>query len=101
MNAIISSLVIVGKLAASASVSAVVGNLIAIKTPANVKPLTKISLGLGTFILSAIASDMAMTYVENQATEILEAIVQTKDAIEEQMAAQETPVQEEKKEGEG
>lgn len=76
---------VVAKYAVSASVGSVVGNLIAIKTPTNTKPITKISIGLGTFVLSGLLSDMAMTYVEEQAKEIVGEIVRTKTAIESQV----------------
>ena len=72
---------VVAKYAVSASVGGVVGNLVAVKTPPNVKPITKISIGLGTFVLSGMLSDMAMNYVEAQALEILEGIVQTREMV--------------------
>lgn len=78
---IIGIITVAAKFAVSASVGGVVGNLVAVKTPANVKPLTKISLGLGTFVLSGMLSDMAMNYVEAQAIEILEGIVQTREMV--------------------
>lgn len=83
--------------AASVSVGAVVGKLIGVKIPANAKPLTKASLAFGTLILSGIASDMAMKYVETQIKEVVDTIVLTKEAIVEQVTA----AQETKKEGEG
>lgn len=78
---VVSIITVVAKFAVSASVGGVVGNLVAVKTPPNVKPLTKISLGLGTFVLSGMLSDMAMNYVEEQAIEILEGIVQTREMV--------------------
>ncbi len=78
---LISIITVAAKFAVSASVGGVVGNLVAVKTPPNVKPLTKISLGLGTFVLSGMLSDMAMNYVEAQAIEILEGIVQTREMV--------------------
>lgn len=83
--------------AASMSVGAVVGHMIGVKMPVNAKPITKASLAFGTLILSSIASDMAMSYVETQITEVSNTIVLTKEAIEEQIVQ----AQEEKKEGEG
>lgn len=80
MNAL-AILGVVAKYAVSASVGGVVGNLVAVKTPVNAKPLTKISIGIGTFVLSGLLSDMAMTYVETQAVEILEGIVQTREMV--------------------
>lgn len=94
---LLSGLKFAAQYAASISVSAVVGNLIGVKIPANAKPLTKASLALGTLILSGMASDMAMKYVETQIQEVADTIVLTKAAVEEQIQA----VQEEKKEGEG
>lgn len=72
------------KYGASASVGTVVGNLIAIKTPTDIKPITKISIGVGTFILSGVLSDMAMTYVETQMTDIASGLVLAKTSIEEE-----------------
>lgn len=82
---VVSIITVVAKFAVSASVGGVVGNLVAVKTPANVKPLTKISLGIGTFVLSGMLSDMAMNYVEAQAIEILEGIVQTREMVKVEM----------------
>lgn len=72
---------LVAKYAVSASVGSVVGNLVAVKTPANAKPITKISIGIGTFVLSGLLSDMAMTYVETQVTEMLSEIVHTREIV--------------------
>lgn len=94
---IISILTIAAQFAASASVGAVVGNVIGVKTPLNAKPITKASIAFGTFILSSIASDMAMTYVETQIKEITNTLALTKEAVEEQIVR----TQEDKKEGEG
>ena len=84
MNAL-AILSVVAKYAVSASVGGVVGNLVAVKTPPNAKPITKISIGLGTFVLSGLLSDMAMTYVETQATEILREIVRTRELAKEEV----------------
>lgn len=78
---ILSAVTGVAKYVASASVGAVVGNLIAIKTPSDIKPITKLSIGLGTFILSGVLSDMAMTYVETQITDISNGLVLAKTTI--------------------
>lgn len=91
MNAL-AILSVVAKYAVSASVGGVVGNLVSVKTPPNAKPITKISIGLGTFVLSGLLSDMAMSYIETQATEILKEIVQTRELVKSEMN---------KKEGEG
>lgn len=91
MNAL-AILSVVAKYAVSASVGGVVGNLVAVKTPPNIKPITKISIGLGTFVLSGLLSDMAMTYVENQVTEIVSEVVKTRELVR---------VEEDKIEGEG
>lgn len=80
MNAL-GVLSVLGKYAVSASVGTVVGNLVAVKTPVNAKPITKISIGIGTFVLSGLLSDMAMTYVETQATEMLSEIVRTREIM--------------------
>lgn len=97
MSSLLSALTIAVQFAASASVGVVVGNVIGLKIPANAKPLTKMSIGFGTLILTSIASDMAMTYVETQINEVVKTIVLTKDVIEEAVTA----VPEPKKEGEG
>lgn len=91
MNAL-AILSVVAKYAVSASVGGVVGNLVAVKTPPNIKPITKISIGLGTFVLSGLLSDMAMTYVENQVREIVSEVVKTRELVR---------VEEDKIEGEG
>lgn len=83
MNTLFSALVIVAKYAASASVGGVVGHMIGIKMPTDAKPLAKASIALGTLILSSIASDMAVTYVETQIKDISDTLVQTKEAISE------------------
>jgi hypothetical protein len=75
----------VAKYAVSASVGTVVGNLVAVSTPTGTKPITKISIGIGTFILSGMLSDMAMTYVEAQVKQIAEEIVRTRELIETQI----------------
>jgi hypothetical protein len=87
MKSLLSGLIVVAQYAASASVSAVIGNVIAVKLPANAKPLTKASIAFGTLIVCGIASDMAMKYVETQITEVADAIVQTKDAVVQQVNA--------------
>lgn len=80
---VLSTLTGIAKYAASISVGTVVGNLIAIKTPTDIKPITKLSIGLGTFILTGVLSDMAMTYVETQITDIASGLVLAKTTIEE------------------
>lgn len=72
---------VIAMYAVSASVGGVVGNLVAVKTPPNAKTITKISIGLGTFVLSGLLSDMAMTYVETQAAGILREIVQAQEIL--------------------
>jgi hypothetical protein len=84
MNAL-AILGVVAKYAVSASVGGVVGNLVAVKTPPNAKPITKISIGIGTFVLSGLLSDMAMTYVETQAVEMLTEIVRTRELVKAEM----------------
>lgn len=91
MNAL-AILSVVAKYAVSASVGGVVGNLVSVKTPPNVNQITKISIGLGTFVLSGLLSDMAMTYVENQVREIVSEVVKTRELVR---------VEEDKIEGEG
>lgn len=79
---LLSTLTGLAKYAASISVGTVVGNLVAVTTPANAKPITKMSIGLGTFILTGVISDMAMTYVEKQIFDIATMIVTAKANVE-------------------
>jgi hypothetical protein len=53
-------------IATSVGAGAVVGNAIKATTPANLKPVSKVLIGIGGIALSSIAGDLAATYIENQ-----------------------------------
>ena len=50
---------------ASASVGAVVGNVVKVSTPANVSPVNKVLTSVGGYILSTMISEKASEYAVN------------------------------------
>lgn len=70
-------------LAVTVGVGAIVGNLIKMTTPIDVKVLTKICIGIGGFALSGMASDLVGQYTEKK---IDEAVDLFKEVIQQETA---------------
>lgn len=56
----------VGSLVISTGIGAIVGNAVKATTPADVRTLKKICIGVGSFILGSMASELATRYAEEK-----------------------------------
>lgn len=79
----------VAELAVATGVSSIVSNASKAAVPENARLIKKISIGVGTFILSNMVADQAVKYTKDKIDKGLEELEKTKVAIadaKEQMA---------------
>lgn len=65
----------------SSSVSAVVTNVVKNTTPRDLKFLQKMSIGIGTYVVSHVVSDLATKYVEKTVDETIEEVQKVRAGI--------------------
>lgn len=71
----------VAGVASSVGVGAIVKNAINMSTPDNITKLQKVSIVVGTFVLSGMIGEMATKYVNTQIDNTVEQFQQAKEAI--------------------
>lgn len=80
MNKTLETVKAIATLGVTVGVGAIVSNIVKATTPINVKILTKICIGIGSFALSGMLSDLAGKYTD---TKIDEAITMVKEIVTE------------------
>jgi prefoldin subunit 5 len=71
----------VAELAIATGVSSIVSNASKAAVPENARLIKKISIGIGTFVLSNMVADQAVKYTQDKIDKGLEEIEKTKAAI--------------------
>ena len=62
----------VAKTASAIGASIIMGNLVGATTPNDTKKLTKVFIGIGSFVLGSMAGDVVSKYVDTQIDDALE-----------------------------
>jgi cytochrome bd-type quinol oxidase subunit 2 len=74
-------------------VGAIVGNIVKGTTPAETKQIMKICIGIGSFVMTCVAGDMAAKYTEDKIDETVKAVTDVfkgEDTNEEAVKEEET-----------
>lgn len=66
----------------SIGVGNIVGNIVKATTPANLNTFNKLSIQVGTFVLSGMVAAQAVTYVNNEVDSIVTQVAQKKSERE-------------------
>lgn len=62
----------IASLGVSVGVGAIISNVIKATTPSGIKVLTKICIGIGSFVVGSMLSDMAGNYTEKKIGDAIE-----------------------------